>query len=56
MVPQVLYGLNPTTFHRTIDRECQVVLATLFIILIIGMPEWHPGIGLVDRPEEQNQI
>ena len=56
MVLQVLYGPKPITFHRMTNQECQVVLATFSIILIIGMPEWHPGIGLADRPEEQNQI
>ena len=54
MVLQVLYGPKPITFHRTIDRECQAVLAISVIILTTEMPEWHPGIGLDDRPEAQN--
>ena len=56
MVHPVWLELNQITFHLMIDQECQTVLVILFTILITGMPEWHPGIGLADRPEEQNQI
>ena len=54
MVLQVLYGPKPTTFHQMTDQECQAVLAISFITLTTEMPEWHPGIGLDDRPEAQN--